>query len=503
MSARTTPPSDLGAPAPDTGPGPGLDAFWGLERWLSSDASRDLSLSRVERESERQGRELLRLLLQAHIDGRGNGDIGDALRLVRPEGSSVHLTHKRLHTRRLVTLFGTVSVTRMGYGRPAWRSVHPLDAELQLPARVYSYEIQRRLVRAAVQGPFDEARAILTDATGVSVPKRSAERIVLDASIDFLDFYAQRVGPDEGETQAPILVGAIDCKGIPMVKPEPTAKVVRLGKGKKRQKKKMSTVAAVFSQMPRPRTPEQIVARLFDPDSPPRKKDPRREHRYHRPRHKRVWASLLAGKDAFICEVKEEMLRRDPRHEKSWVIVTDGERALQHRVCRSFPDVTLVLDLLHVLQKLWAAAYALHAEGSCEAEAFVRERALRILRGKVSGVVQGLRQIVTKRQIQGQKRKTLLGVAAYYYRNRTRMRYDLYLENGWPIASGSVEGACKNLVKDRMERSGMRWTPPMAEAILRLRAIYLSADFDQYWDFHVQQDQHRLYGHAPLAVVPK
>ena len=506
MCTRTTPSSDLGAPAPDTGH-TGLDAFWGLERWLSSDASRDLGLPRVERESERQGRELLRLLLQAHINGRGNGDVGDALRLAcpegSPEGSLVRLTHRRLHTRRLVTLFGTVSVTRMGYRRPAGRSVHPLDAELQLPARVYSYEIQRRLVRAAVQGPFDEARAILADATGVSVPKRSAERIVLDASVDFLDFYAQRVGPDEGETQAPILVGAIDCKGIPMVKPEPATKVVRLAKGKKRQKKKMSTVAAVFSQMPKPRTPEEIVARLFDPDSTPRKKDPRRDHLYHRPRHKRVWASLLAGKDAFISEVKEEMLRRDPRHLKSWVIVTDGERALQQRVCRSFPDVTLVLDLLHVLQKLWAAAYALHAEGSAEAEAFVRERALRILRGKVSGVVQGLRQIVTKRHIQGRKRKTLLDVAAYYYRNRTRMRYDLYLENGWPIASGSVEGACKNLIKDRMERSGMRWTPPMAEAMLRLRAIYLSGDFDEYWDFHVQQDQLRLYGLTPWTVVAK
>ncbi|HYS30066.1 MAG TPA: hypothetical protein VEQ12_11300 [Candidatus Limnocylindria bacterium] len=73
-------------------------------------------------------------------------------------------------------------------------------------------------------------------------------------------------------------------------------------------------------------------------------------------------------------------------------------------------------------------------------------------------------------------------MAGYYYRNRTRMRYDLYLRNGWPIASGSVEGACKNLIKDRMERSGMRWTPGMAEAMLRLRTIYLSGDLDPYWD---------------------
>jgi len=54
------------------------------------------------------------------------------------------------------------------------------------------------------------------------------------------------------------------------------------------------------------------------------------------------------------------------------------------------------------------------------------------------------------------------------------MRYHEYLANGWPIASGPVEGACKNLIKDRMERSDMRWTEPMAKAIVQLRAIFRS-----------------------------
>ena len=81
------------------------------------------------------------------------------------------------------------------------------------------------------------------------------------------------------------------------------------------------------------------------------------------------------------------------------------------------------------------------------------------------------------------------------------MRYHEYLANGWPIASGPVEGACKNLIKDRMERSGMRWTEQMAEALVQVRAIYLSGDFDRYWDFHIKQDQRRLY--PAWTVVPK
>lgn len=125
-----------------------------------------------------------------------------------------------------------------------------------------------------------------------------------------------------------------------------------------------------------------------------------------------------------------------------------------------------------------------------DAQGFVRVRALRILRGQVSQVVKGLRQIATKRKLTGTKQKALLDAAGYFYRNRTRMAYDRYLALGWPIASGSVEGACKNLIKDRMERSGMRWTPPMAEAMLQLRAIYLSGDFEPYWTFHVPDSVH-------------
>jgi hypothetical protein len=476
----------------------GREAFRDLERWLASAICQQLGLPAVERETERRGRELMRLQLQAHIDGRGTGDLGPVLRVCEGDALPVRYTLRRVHARRLVTLFGTVTVCRMAYGKRGQPSIHPLDAELQLPARRYSYEIQRRLVKAAVQGPFDEALEVLADTTGVAVPKRSAEQIVRDASVDFEAFYAQR-STFHQSADDPILVAAIDSKGIPMVKPEEASWTVRLGKGKKRQKKRMSTVAAVFSQSAVPRSPDAVVASLFLPAELTCTREPR----VSRPRHKRVWASLLAGKDAFISGVRHEMLRRDADGEKTWVIVTDGERALQRRVCEHFQDVVLILDLLHVLEKLWAAAYTLHAEGSAEAEIFVRERALRILRGQVSQVIKGLRQIVTKRRFTGSKRKTLMGVAAYFYRNRSRMCYKDYLDLGWPIASGSVEGACKNLIKDRMERSGMRWTPAMAEAMLRLRATYLSGDFEEYWDFHVRQDQRRLYPYELQSVVAK
>ena len=151
------------------------------------------------------------------------------------------------------------------------------------------------------------------------------------------------------------------------------------------------------------------------------------------------------------------MERRDPSRSTTRLALTDGERALQIRVDQKL-KVTLILDLMHVLEKLWKTAYIFHPEGSLEADLWVLDRTLRILFGEAGQVVKGIRQSITKRGLSGPKRKTLNAVASYLYRNRARMRYNEYLANGWPIASGPVEGACKNLIKDRMERSGMRWT---------------------------------------------
>lgn len=465
--------------------------FRSLEQWLYCSETRRMDLRGIELGEETQGREMLRLLLQAHVDERGYGDVGPVIEVVRPDRpeTTALRRQKRYRSRNILTIFGEVRAERARYAsRRGDTNIYPLDEQLHLPHRCYSYELQRRLIKKAIQGPFDEATESLHEATGVRISKRSAEDILVDASVDFESFYARReVAQQEGS--GPILVGSVDCKGIPMVKPKLAQKQVRRGKGEKANKKKMATVAAVFTQQPRVRTPEDVIQSLFDPEQD-RSKNPKR---FPGPEHKRIWASLVAGKDAFIQDVKKEMDRRDSCGTKTRVMVTDGERALQYRVCAAMKGIPLILDFLHVQEKLWACAHVFHKEGSGHAIEFVRERALRILRGEVGQVVKGLRQMATKRKVKGKKRKTLLNTAAYYYRNRLRMRYHQYLAKGLPIASGSVEGACKNLIKDRMERSGMRWTPPTAEAMVKMRAVYLSQDFEEYWDYHAAQEQARLY----------
>lgn len=471
------------------------DLFSSLECWLSSAPALVLPLHLIEHPQEIKGREVQRLLLQAHILQRGIGDVGPALQVLEASSCSL-FTHRRLQRRTLKTIFGPIDIDRIGYSHLGQPSIHPLDEALQLPARSFSYELQKRLVQAAVQGPLRESIDRILDTSGLTVPMRSLEQILQDAAQDFDAFYAQRPA-DPSSPAASILVVAVDCKGIPIVKPPRNERSVRRTKGQKANRKKMATVAAVFTRQPWIRTPKQVVESLFlhtktnHDQSPPPK-----------PENKRVWASLVKGKAAVVDEVVAEVHRRDPDARLTLVALTDGERALQILVSQKL-NVILILDLLHVMEKVWKAAHVFHPEGTPDAEIYARLMTHRILEGNVGQVVKGLRQTVTKRTLSGSKAKILLNVAEYFHRNRDRMRYNDYLAQGLPIASGSVEGACKNLIKDRLERSGMRWTQLMAEAVVKLRALYLSGDFNTYWDFHIREDQQRLYPPERWAVVVK
>jgi len=461
--------------------------FAEMEGWAHSAEALGLPEDAVERGLEVRARELARLTLQSHLEARGTGNVGRQLKVTMVGGQEQDRRAEREDRRRVVSLFGPVQAVRTAYTLRGQETVHPLDKALELPAKSPSYELQFRVVQETVRGPYDEAVAAIERSTGNSLPKRTVEQVTGEAAQDFEAFYEQRSGVAAQGT-GPLLVGAVDCKGVPMVKPEGAVHRVRLQKGEKANKKKMATVATVDTRQARVRTAEAVADSLFDGVAS-------KDSSEARPERKRVWASLVRPMEDVFRELAAEVAKRDPLGLKLRVLVMDGQRSLWRLATKLLPGFILVLDLLHVLEYLWRAAHAFHAERSPEAEAWVRSHALMILRGQVSQVIKGMRQSATKRGLRGARLRAVESAAAYFYANRDRMRYDLYLALGLPIASGVVEGACKNLVKDRMERSGMRWQLPGGEAMLKLRAIHLSGDMDEYWSFHKQQEQLRLHGH--------
>jgi hypothetical protein len=485
-------------------------AYCDIKGYLRSEEAAGMSHSDLERDIEVQLRELARRLLQEHIDGRGPGEAVEDV--VGTDG--VERPGARLQARELQTVFGPVVVERLGYGAAGVESLHPKDAALNLPEESYSLEVRRRVALEAARGSFDEAVAAVERNTGVKVPKRQAEQLAARAAQDFDAFYEHRRSTSlEDKASGEILVLSVDGKGVVMRQEdlrEPTRKAAqarrhklktRLTKGEKRNAKRMATVGAVYTVARYERSPEQVVRSLRGGEED--RAGPR-----PRPEDKRVMASLEMTPAAVIEELFADALHRDPERAKTWVAVVDGNKQqlkLLHQEARRHElNLTVVVDMIHVVEYLWKAGAVLNPPASPQLEAWVQQRLLAILRGRSSLVAAGMRRSATRRGLSATARKPVDTCADYLLKYRRYLRYDDYLARGLPIASGVIEGACRHLVKDRMDLTGARWSLVGAEAVLRLRALRSSGDFDEYWRFHEAQEYRR--NHAARyagGVVPE
>jgi hypothetical protein len=436
---------------------------------------------------------------------QGTGDLGDTVTL--PEGQTCERLPK-LHTCRYVSIFGAFTLTRTVYGSREGQKIEfvPLDNRLQLPASVFSYVLQDWDQGLCVEQAFGQAQSTVARMLNLNQSVDSLEQMNGQMAEQVTAFRENRPRPDPA-TEGPILVTSGDGKGIVLRRSaDDPAPAAHRTKGQKASQKRMATVGTAYTVDRYVRTPEEVVAALFrdGPQPPPRPQ----------PCHKRVWASLpqedadgnvQASLDLVYAWLLNEVAERNPGLAKEMVHLGDGQESLWQARRDHLPNrnLTDILDLLHVTPRLWQAAHVFYPEGSAEAEAFARARILRVLRGEVTGVVQGLRRMGTQWGLKGSKQKALGQVCAYLSKNRERLHYDAYLAKGYPIASGVIEGACRHLVKDRMERAGMHWTPAGAQAMLDVRSTYVNGDWEEYQSYRIRRETHRLYPHRHLVEGPQ
>lgn len=255
----------------------------------------------------------------------------------------------------------------------------------------------------------------------------------------------------------------------------------------------MATVVSVYEVEPHPRRAEQVLDR---------------QHESHavrpKPQRKRTWAGVEKNQKAMVEEAFVEAIRRDPDQQMKWVVLVDGNEDLLRQVYatakRYKVDIVVVQDFIHVLEYLWKAAHALHPDQSDERERWVGDRAKAVLQGHAREVAIGLRRAATRAQLRWKKREPVDKAADYIENNQQRLRYDQALAQGLPIATGVIEGACRHLVKDRMDSTGARWGLDRAEAILKLRSLKVSGDLNAYWAFHFRREHERNYPMAPIPV---
>jgi len=470
---------------------------------LSTPACAEKSHSDIELLIQIEGRELLRRLLQESLDQRGNGEVGPCV-----EGADGHIrTHRRKNqVRTYHSNFGKVKLTRTGYGQRGVNQLFPLDEQLNLSNNRYSHLLKKRVASQVGYRSYEGVQQQVKTDTGVGIGKRQLEAITQQASEDMTSFYQQPLAQAEQEAikDKPIQVLTFDGKGI-VVREEALREATRLkaqkksttdapGEKKSAHRKRMAAVSAIYSIDRNIRDPD-VVSKQFAPIKAVAEKT----KAIIKPVAKKVWASLEASMETVIKQRFIEAKIRDPALEKDWVVLVDGDPNqidyAEQQAKSQGVVICLILDIMHVLEYLWKAVKVFFPDedGSIQRHGWVAEKIKQILHGNVMTVVADIRQLADEKGLSEKAREPADICANYLEKYASYLKYDEYLKKGYPIATGIIEGACRHLVKDRMDITGARWSLAGAEAMLKVRALCINGDFERYWAYHEAQEYQRNY----------
>lgn len=389
-----------------------------------------------------------------------------------------------LHAKPYLSVFGETQVRRTVYAsRQGQKHEYvPLDATLQLPQDKYSYLLLDWSQGMSVDMPYAQVNRHLERILGLTPSISALERQNQDLGESVQGFWEQReTAPKAGQDE--IVVTTADGKGIPIRSPEGG--------------KKMSVIGSVYTIEPYQRTPQDVLAALFAEPGQPEKVTQTRP----KPTAKQVRASLQRDEndtmqpayDGIFAWLAEQTQQRNPNQTQPHVVLMDGQDSLWNAARRHFGDDTVeILDVIHAAGYIRQAASLFHTQVKLQ-EVFARFVMGYLLQGQVGTVLIILDIWAEEHPLTRSQLRELHGIRGYLLNNIQRMRYGEYLARGYPIASGVIEGACRYVIKDRMERTGMRWTLAGAQTMLGLRCISVNEEWEGFISFHVAQENRRLY----------
>lgn len=478
-----------------------------LKNNVRSAAKSAESFDSVEREIHKTLFAIGHQAVNLFISLQGDGDLGQML---TTESGETFFRSPRKNSSVIRSIFGTHQFEQFSYSPGPKKAIalRPVSARMSLPKHRWSYLLQQWTQMLAVDSAYQQAMDNLQVILG-------GERFSVDTAEKINSQMGTAAGEYLGDLPKPspksegkYLVASADCKGVPLVK-EDAAKVAAFETAKKNPgNRRMATVASVYSVNAHVRTAEEITDALFreepDPNDPKAKRP--------EPANKNTTAHMPEtvddgdGRDFHISGIHVAMawiigqIAQRRRPGQVLIALMDGQESLWEtmKLHLSFGARTVpILDILHALVYVWEAA-SLFEKDDDRRRAFTRDRLLRILHGEVKGVIKGLRRLGTTSKLNDAAMKDLARICGYLEKNADRMRYDEYLRRGYPIASGVIEGACRHLVKDRMERSGMRWTLEGARSMLHVRAAFQSDHWQSFLNERMKRETDQTHPHRDL-----
>lgn len=440
-------------------------------------------------------RKFAKVLIDQYFSAQGTGDMGAK---IKGNNNCIYTKDPNVRTKCYTSIFGEHTVKRTAYRcKTQTKAIFPLDEKVNLPEHKYSYLLEEIVCDFTSVGPFRKGLERIAKWIGPKISVRAAEDITRRSANNYCDYSKQKPVSENPINPEDTLVVSIDGKGVPLTITE--RKKLPKNKGKLHGVKKEALVTACYVAPPKSRTAEHVALSLVYPS----KKDSKPKEELCTLKTDDIYrsATVKGSKADALAELHAEASRRDPHKKAALAVLTDGDKALCQGTKKTFADWTMVhyiLDIIHVLSYLRKAIRALHGiksgdSATPDVDAMVYKYLVWLLKGRVGYVIGSLKSMKTKRKLRGKRAKLVDECTTYFTNHRKMMAYNIYLDWGLPIATGVIESACGQVVKDRMEGNGKRWSLDGAEAMLRLRSIDSSCDHSSYWDFRISEEKARLY----------
>lgn len=395
--------------------------------------------------------------------------------------------------RTIKTMGGPVRYGRAYLTRRNGGGWFPLDAMLGITQDGFSLRVVEMVTRLATRLSYSATRGVMKAILGWAPSTEAIELLVIGVGRRAPAFMAtQGEFDDDGE----VLVLEVDGKAAPMAtEAELEARRQKRrhnpncccgcqrhrGRKRRKGKKKKRKKRGHNSKNGRSATLVAMYTLRRGEDG-----------KLHGPINKKIWGQFGKRQEA-IQWAREQATRRGfgPQTSKVIQIVVDGERCLRKQLQKLFPNATLTLDLRHAQEYLWKAGRLFHEEDSAELEAWVKPSNDLLLAGKVGQLLARLGKIQASVSRRGpntkKKREGLQKVIEYYQPRQDMMRYDKYHRDDLVLATGVIEGACRYVIGERLDCSGMRWTLAGAEPLLQLRCIELNGDWSHFFTWISEQ----------------
>jgi hypothetical protein len=446
------------------------------------------------------------------LEAQGDGDLGASV--VGEDDVFLHRSD-RVVERPLRTIFGEHALYAYVYSQGSKKKIElrPIDARINLPEGKASYLLQEFTQLFCVEKAFRvgarQFETVFRQKLSVDVLEDINRGMGAQA-----DHFLDQLPTPPAKKEGAILVTTADGKGVPLVQ-EDARKVPAFDKKERPGNRRMATLGCVYTVDPYVRTPEQIVAALFRDNSvpqPPDRPEPcfKRYRAYFAEEDHEGEETVPSAYPTWAWMAKEVTTRH--RSGQPLIRLMDGQPSLWEAADACLDEFVTdlrragkpqrlvdILDIIHVSGYVWKAAKVFHAHKEHQ-EAFAQDRLLRILRGQVTAVITGMRRMASQRNLKGEGLQAVTTACHYFETNSQRMRYDEYLQAGYPIASGVIEGACRHIIKDRMEQGGMRWTLAGAKAMLNVRSVLASTESETFSRWRPAEEAKRVHPHRRFVA---